>query len=247
MFSLKNKTSIITGASRGIGKSIAINLAKNGSNVYLLSRSIEDLNKVKSLINNNSKVIVKCFSVDTSDFISVQKIINEIILETQKIDILINNAGITKDKILIKMNEDDWQKVIDVNLTGYFNTCKSVIKQMIKQKHGRIINISSVVGLKGNAGQVNYSASKAGIIGLTNSLAKEVGSRNITVNTVSPGYIETNMTKALNDSNKDTFLAKTSIKRFGTPQDIANIVCFLCSELSEYITGQTINVDGGME
>ena len=185
MYNLKNKISVITGASKGIGKNIALNLAKNGSDVYLISRTLKDLNKVKSLIKNSCKVNVKCFAIDTSNLVSVQEAINSIILETGKIDVLVNNAGITKDNILLKMSENDWKEVIDINLTGYFNTCKSVIKQMIKSKYGRIINISSIIGLKGNAGQINYSASKAGIIGLTNSLAKEVGSRNITVNTAS--------------------------------------------------------------
>ena len=149
--------------------------------------------------------------------------------------------------ILLKMSENDWKEVIDINLTGYFNTCKSVIKQMIKNKYGRIINISSIIGLKGNPGQINYSASKAGIIGLTNSLAKEVGSRNITVNTIAPGYIETDMTKKLDENSKNNFLSKIPLKRFGTPQDISNIVCFLASNLSDYITGQIINVDGGID
>ena len=247
MFNLKNKTSIITGASKGIGKEIALNLAKNGSDVYLLSRTMSELQKVKLLINKSSNVKVKCFSVDISNFNLVQEIINTIISDANKVDILVNNAGITKDNILVRMNQDDWKEVIDINLTGYFNTCKSIIKQMIKQKHGRIINISSVVGLKGNVGQVNYSASKAGIIGLSNSLSKEVGSRNITVNTIAPGYIETDMTKNLDDKTKNDFLSKICIKRFGTAQDIANVVCFLASDLSEYITGQTINIDGGMD
>ena len=169
MYNLKNKISVITGASKGIGKNIALNLAKNGSDVYLISRTLKDLNKVKSLIKNSCKVNVKCFAIDTSNLKSVQEAINSIILETGKIDVLVNNAGITKDNILLKMSENDWKEVIDINLTGYFNTCKSVIKQMIKSKYGRIINISSIIGLKGNAGQINYSASKAGIIGLTNS------------------------------------------------------------------------------
>ena len=247
MFNLKNKTSVITGASRGIGKSIAINLAENGSDVCLLSRDLNELDKVKSLINKSTNVKASIYSVDTSDYNSVNNTIKKIINESDRIDILVNNAGITRDNILLKMNENEWKKVIDVNLTGYFNTSKSVIRQMIKQKYGRIINISSVVGLKGNQGQVNYSASKAGIIGLTNSLAKEVGSRNITVNTLAPGYIETDMTDKLDNSTKDDFLSKTCIKRFGTTQDIANAVCFLASDLAEYITGQTINVDGGMD
>ena len=247
MFNLKNKTSVITGASRGIGKSIAINLAENGSDVFLLSRDLIELDKVKSLINESTNVKASIYSVDTSNYNAVNDTIKKIINESDRIDILVNNAGITRDNILLKMNENEWKKVIDVNLTGYFNTSKSVIRQMIKQKYGRIINISSVVGLKGNQGQVNYSASKAGIIGLTNSLAKEVGSRNITVNTLAPGYIETDMTDKLDNSTKEDFLAKTCIKRFGTTQDIANAVCFLASDLAEYITGQTINVDGGMD
>ena len=247
MFKLDNKTSIVTGASKGIGKSIAVNLAKNGSNLCLISRNKSDLNYVKEIITNETDSKVSCFSLDVSNFESVQDTFKKIISDYKSIDILVNNAGITKDNILLRMNKNEWDEVLNINLTGYFNTCKSAIKQMIRQKYGRIINISSIVGLKGNAGQVNYSASKAGIVGLSNSLSKEVGSRNITVNTVAPGFIETNMTKKLDEKTRNSFLAKLSINRFGNPQDISNLVCFLASDLSDYITGQTINIDGGMD
>ena len=247
MYNLKNKCAIITGSSRGIGKEIAINLAKNGCNIYLISRSIDDLEIVKNEILSNYNVKVNAISLDISDFEDVNKTFESIISKESSIDILVNNAGITKDNLIMRMSSKDWKKVIDINLNGYFNCSKSIIKQMIKQKNGKIINISSIIGQKGNSGQSNYAASKAGIIGLTKSLAKEVGSRNINVNAIAPGYIETDMTDSLNDQSKQDFLNSIPLKRFGKTEEVANLVCFLCSNLSNYITGQVINIDGGLD
>ena len=247
MYNLKNKCAIITGSSRGIGKEIAINLAKNGCNIYLISRSIDDLEVVKNEISSNYNVKVNAISLDISNFEDVNKTFESIISKEGSIDILINNAGITRDNLIMRMSSEDWKKVIDINLNGYFNCSKSIIKQMIKQKNGKIINISSIIGQKGNAGQSNYAASKAGIIGLTKSLAKEVGSRNINVNAIAPGYIETDMTDSLNDQSKQDFLNSIPLKRFGKTEEVANLVCFLCSNLSNYITGQVINIDGGLD
>ena len=246
MYNLKNKTAIVTGASKGIGKDIAINLSRHNVNLCLLSRSIEQLNTVKKEIQKTSNVKVNCFEIDVTDIKKVESCIKKIIETNNKIDILVNNAGITKDNLILRMKKEDWDEVIDINLTGYFNMCKSVTKYMIKQKYGKIINISSIIGLKGNLGQANYSASKAGIIGLSNSLSKELGSRNITVNTIAPGFIKTNMTDNLDEKSKKDFLNKISLKKFGKTEDVANLACFLASDLSSYITGQTINIDGGM-
>jgi len=245
MFNLKNKNVIITGSSRGIGKSIAKKLASNGCNLFLLSRNIDDLINVKNEIYDLYKVNINCYSLDISNYDEVQttfqKITNDYV-----IDILVNNAGITKDNLLIKMSSDDWNSVINTNLTGYFNCSKCIIKQMIKQKNGKIVNISSIIGIQGNSGQTNYSASKAGIIGFTKALSKEIGSRNINVNTIAPGYINTQMTDELGNKNKQKFLDNISLRRFGETEDVANLVCFLASDLSSYITGQTISIDGGI-
>tara|TARA_B100000029_G_C17545058_1_gene948145 strand:+ start:941 stop:1684 length:744 start_codon:yes stop_codon:yes gene_type:complete len=247
MINLNNKNVIITGATKGIGKQISISLAEAGCNLYLISRSLKNLKIVKSDIEKKYKVKVKCFALDISDLESTKIIFDKIIEENKNIDILINNAGITKDNILVRMSKEDWDDVINTNLTGTFNCCKSIIKQMIKQRYGKIINISSIIGISGNSGQINYSASKAGIISLTKSLAQEVGSRNININAIAPGFIETEMTNNLNEDTKDKFLNSISLKRFGSTKDIANLVCFLASDLSSYITGQTIVIDGGIK
>jgi len=246
MLNLNNKTAIVTGASQGIGKSIATTLAKFNCNLILISRSIDALNKVKDKIKKESKVNIECLSCDISDFKSVQTTFNTITANYSKIDILVNNAGITRDNILLRMSEEDWDTVINTNLKGYFNCCKFIIKHMIKHRDGKIINISSIIGQKGNSGQINYSASKAGIIGLTKSLAKEVGSRNINVNAITPGYIQTDMTENLSNEQKDTFLKDISLNRFGKTEDVANLVCFLSSDFANYITGEIINIDGGL-
>jgi len=242
----QNRKAIITGASRGIGKAIAFNLAENGCDLFLISRTKSDLNKVKNQILSNYKVNVFCHELDITNFESVKKNFKEIIDKENKIDILINNAGITQDNIMARMAIDEWNNVIQTNLTGYFNCCKHIIRHMIKNKYGRIINISSIIGLHGNAGQTNYSASKAGLVGLTKSLSKEVGSRNITVNSVAPGFIKTDMTENLDDLNKNKFLDDISLKRFGEAKDVAYLVNFLASDKASYITGQTINIDGGI-
>ena len=244
MINLKNKTAIITGASKGIGKDIAIALAKCQCNLILISRNIDQLDIVKKHILNTEKVSIKTIALDISKMSEVE---NEFANINEPIDILINNAGITKDNLILRMSEDDWVEVLNVNLNGTFNCTKNIIKKMIRQKFGKIINISSIIGIKGNAGQCNYAASKAGLIGMTKSLSKELGSRNITVNAIAPGYIETDMTKNLNENDKNTFLNKISLNKFGTGMDVANLVCFLSSDLSNYISGEVINIDGCLD
>ena len=241
-----NKLAIITGGTRGIGKQIALTFAKEGYNIAINYRTEnEDLKNTKKEIEENN---VKCFAFqgDVTNFKDCEQFIKQIVEEFENIDVLVNNAGITRDTLLMRMKEEDFKQVIDTNLIGTFNVTKNVISYMMKAKSGRIINISSVVGISGNAGQTNYSASKAGIIGFTKSLAKEVASRNITVNAVAPGFIETQMTDVLKDDIKEEIAKKIPLKRMGTPQDVANVVKFLASNDSSYITGQVINIDGGM-
>lgn len=241
-----DKVALITGATRGIGRQIAITLAQNGYNIAINYRSEnEELKEIKKEIEKNN---VKFLAVqgDVSKFDDCQRFIKEIIQEYGKIDVLVNNAGITKDMLLARMKKEDFESVINTNLCGTFNVTQNVISHMMKAHSGRIINISSVVGIVGNAGQTNYSASKAGIIGFTKSLAKEVASRNILVNAVAPGFITTQMTKTLKDDIKNEISKSIPLKRMGTPQDVANVVKFLASEDSSYITGQVINIDGGM-
>ena len=241
-----DKVAMITGATRGIGKQIALTLANEGYNIVLNYRTENDeLIQAKNEIESKN---VNCLTVqgDVTNFKDCKQMIERAINEFGKIDVLINNAGITKDMLLARMKEEDFKQVIDVNLVGTFNMTKNVISYMMKARSGRIINISSVVGIAGNAGQTNYSASKAGIIGFTKSLAKEVASRNILVNAVAPGFIETNMTDVLKQEVKDEIAKNIPLKRMGTPKDVANVVKFLASEDSSYITGQVISVDGGM-
>ena len=241
-----DKVVFITGATRGIGKQIAITFAKEGYDVAINYRKEnEDLENTKKTIEENG---VKCFAVqgDVSSFEDCERFVKEIINEYGKIDVLVNNAGITKDTLLMRMKKEDFESVIDVNLVGTFNVTKNVIPYMMKARNGRIINISSVVGVSGNAGQTNYSASKAGIIGFTKSLAKEIASRNILVNAVAPGFIETNMTDVLKDEVKEAISKQIPLNRMGKAEDVANVVKFLASEDSSYITGQVINIDGGM-
>lgn len=241
-----NKVVLITGATRGIGKQIALTFAQNGFDVAINYRQEnDDLKSIKTEIEKNN---VKCLAVqgDVSSFEDCERFVKEIIEEYGKIDVLVNNAGITKDTLLMRMKKEDFESVIDVNLVGTFNVTKNVISYMMKARSGRIINISSVVGVSGNAGQTNYSASKAGIIGFTKSLAKEVASRGILVNAVAPGFIETQMTDVLKDEIKDEIAKSIPLRRMGNSQDVANVVKFLADEESSYITGQVINVDGGM-
>lgn len=241
-----NNVAVITGGTRGIGKQIALELAKNGYDIVTNYRTEND--DLKDLINQVEKLGVKIntYKCDVSNFENTEEFIKNVISDFGKIDVLINNAGITKDGLLMRMKKEDFEDVIDVNLVGTFNITRNVIPYMIKAKRGRIVNISSVVGVSGNAGQTNYSASKAGIIGFTKSLAKEVASRNITVNAVAPGFIQTKMTEVLKNEVKDGILKQIPLKRFGTTEDVAKAVKFLVSEDSSYITGQVINIDGGM-
>lgn len=240
------KVALITGATRGIGKQIALTLAKEGYNIALNYRKEnEDLAKTEKEIQ---EIGVEYLSVkgDISNFEQCENIVKKTIEQFEKIDVLVNNAGMTKDMLLMRMQKEDFEQVIDVNLVGTFNMTQNVIKHMIKSKSGRIINISSVVGISGNAGQTNYSASKAGIIGFTKSLAKEVASRNILVNAVAPGYIKTAMTDVLSDKIKDSIKEQIPLRTLGETKDVANLIKFLSSEDSSYITGQVIHVDGGM-
>jgi len=241
-----NKVAFITGATRGIGRQIAITLAKEGFDIAINYRKEnEDLIETKTMVEDQK---VKCFTVqgDVSSFEDSERMVKDIIEEFNHIDILVNNAGITKDMLLMRMKKEDFESVIGVNLVGTFNITKNVIPYMMKNRSGRIINVSSVVGISGNAGQTNYSASKAGIIGFTKSLAKEVGSRNILVNAVAPGFIETQMTDVLKEEVKEEISKTIPLKRMGTVEDVANVVKFLASKDSSYITGQVINIDGGM-
>lgn len=241
-----NKLAIITGGTRGIGKQIALTFAKEGYNIAINYRTEnEDLKNTKKEIEENN---VKCFTFqgDVTNFKDCEQFVKQIVEEFGNIDVLVNNAGITRDTLLMRMKEEDFKQVIDTNLIGTFNVTKNVISYMMKARSGRIINISSVVGISGNAGQTNYAASKAGIIGFTKSLAKEVASRNITVNAVAPGFIDTQMTAILKEDIKEDIAKKIPLKRMGTPQDVANVVKFLASSDSSYITGQVINIDGGM-
>lgn len=242
----ENKTVLVTGGSRGIGRAIAIAFAENGADIALNYTSNEKaaLDVKKEIENYGRKCkIIKC---DVSKFEDVLIMVENIISEFGKIDILINNAGITKDNLLLRMKESDFQKVLDVNLKGVFNVTKSVSKFMMKKKCGKIINMTSIVGVIGNAGQSNYCASKAGVIGFTKSVAKELASRNINVNAIAPGFIETDMTDVLNKEIKEKMIEQIPKKMAGKTENIADAVLFLASDMSNYITGQVINVDGGM-
>lgn len=243
---LENKVAIITGASRGIGAEIAKTFAKNGATVIVnysgsQLKAEEVVNEINK--NGNKATAYKC---NVADFDEVKEMMAYVVSEYGKIDILVNNAGITKDNLLMAMKEEDFDNVIDVNLKGTFNCMKHVVRQMIRQKQGRIINLSSIVGVRGNAGQLNYSASKAGVIGMTKSLAKEIASRNITVNAIAPGFIETDMTEALDEKVKEQVLAEIPARKLGNVKDIAQAALFLASENAQYITGQVIGIDGGM-
>ncbi|MFO8235903.1 MAG: 3-oxoacyl-[acyl-carrier-protein] reductase [Bacteroidales bacterium] len=243
---LKGKTALITGAARGIGKAIALKFAENGANI-----AFTDLNygeNAKSVEEEIKKTGVRTrgYESDASDFEKTQEVVNKVVEDFGQIDILVNNAGITKDTLLMRMTEEQWDEVIKVNLKSVFNFSKAIQRQMLKQKFGSIINMSSVVGVSGNAGQSNYSASKAGIIGFTKSISKELGSRNIRVNAIAPGFIITDMTGKLPDEVRKDWESKIPLRRGGKPDDVANTALFLASDLSSYVTGQVINVCGGM-
>jgi 3-oxoacyl-[acyl-carrier protein] reductase len=243
---LNGKVALVTGASRGIGRAIALELAKNGAKVAVnYSGSVEKANEVVEEIKNLGS---EAFAIqaNVAEVDSVNSMIKEVIGTFGSLDILVNNAGITRDNLIMRMKEEDWDAVVNTNLKGVFNTTKAVTRQMMKQRAGRIINIASIVGVSGNAGQANYVAAKAGVIGLTKSTAKELAARNITVNAVAPGFIETDMTEKLPEDVKGGMIQQIPLARFGSPQDVATVVKFLASEESGYITGQTIHVDGGM-
>lgn len=243
---LNSKNVIITGGSRGIGKGIAEVFAKHGANVaFTYSSSVSSAQELEDHLTSLG-VKAKAYQSDASDFEQAQTLAEDILKDFGSIDVLINNAGITKDNLLMRMSEDDFDKVIKVNLNSVFNLTKAVLRPMLKQRHGSIINISSVVGIKGNAGQANYSASKAGIIGFSKSVALELGSRNIRSNVVAPGFIETEMTEKLDEQTVEGWRQAIPLKRGGQPEDIANACVFLASDMSSYITGQTLSVDGGM-
>jgi len=244
---LKNKVVLITGASRGIGKSIAIECISHGATVAFTYLSSEE--KAKKLVEELSSTgtTIEGFRSDASHFDQAQQLIDQVVEKYGKIDVLVNNAGITRDTLLMRMSEQQWDDVIQTNLKSVFNLTKAVVKPMLKSKSGSIINMSSVVGISGNAGQANYAASKAGLIGFTKSVAQELGSRNIRCNAIAPGFIETEMTETLDDKIVQQWRSAIPLKRGGQPKDVANLVVFLGSEMSSYITGQTISVCGGMQ
>lgn len=245
MNNLENKVAIVTGASRGIGKVIAEQIAKAGTKTVCVSRSFNDVEKVAKYVNEQGFTAI-AMACDISDGKQFQKLTKSVIEKFGSVDILVNNAGVTKDNLIMRMSDDDWNVVIDTNLKGAFNGTKAVTRHMMKQRSGRIINISSVVGLIGNAGQANYAASKAGLIGLTKATAKELASRGITANCIAPGYIETDMTNRLPEKMKNALIEQIPLGRIGQATDIAATVCFLASDEAGYITGQTFTVDGGM-
>ena len=241
-----NKTAVVTGGSRGIGLAIATKLAQGGANIAILyvGDESEGIKAKEELLQYGTKV--EQYFCDVSDFEASQKVVEKVIEEFGGIDFLINNAGITRDKLILNMDEKDFDAVIGVNLKGTFNMIKHTYKHFMKKRFGRIVSTSSIVGLNGNAGQANYSASKAGIIGLTKSVAKELAGRGVTANAVAPGYIGTDMTNVLSDKVKDAMKAQIPAKRIGTPEDVANVVAFLCSDEAAYVTGEVIRVDGGL-
>ena len=243
---LKDKVALVTGASRGIGKEIALTLASNGATVIINYNGSKDkaTEVLEEIEASKGKAII--YQADVSNFNEVKQMMKDVKKQFASIHILVNNAGITRDNLILRMSEAEFDDVIDTNLKGVFNCLRNISPIMLKQKYGRIINISSIVGIHGNPGQVNYSAAKAGVIGMTKSLAKELGSRGITVNAVAPGYIDTDMTKILKEEMKDQIRQQIPLKKLGRPQDVAQTVTFLASDNSAYITGQTIQVDGGL-
>jgi 3-oxoacyl-[acyl-carrier protein] reductase len=243
---LENKIALITGGSRGIGATMVMKFAEQGADVVFTYRSsIEQANQLIEAASVHGTKI-KAFSSDASSFEQTQGLITEILKEFGKIDILVNNAGVTRDNLLMRMSEDNWDDVMNNNLKSVYNFTKCIMRPMLKARGGSIINISSIIGLKGNAGQSNYAASKAGMIGFTKSIAQEVGSRNIRCNAIAPGFISTEMTATLDEKLKDQMIQTTALKRLGTTEEIANVALFLASDMSSYITGETLNTSGGM-
>ena len=243
--SLQGKVAIVTGASRGIGRAIAHGLAKEGADVVVAATTFENAGKVAGEIEQLGRKAL-AFALNVTEIGECEALVKTALEEFSKIDILVNNAGITSDNLLVRMKEEEWDKVLDVNLKGAFNCIRASTKTLMKQRSGKIVNVTSVVGIIGNAGQANYCASKAGVIGLTKSVAKELASRNIQVNAVAPGYIETDMTKDLQGDVRQTLVNAIPLGRIGTPEDVAALVSFLASKNADYITGQIITVDGGM-
>ncbi len=242
---LENKVALVTGAGRGIGKGIALSLAKSGADIAFTNRNKTYSDQTKSEIEALGRRCL-AFQADVTNVEAIEEMTATVQKTFSKIDILVNNAGVTQDNLFLRMKRDEWDRVLDVNLTGIFNMTKAVIKGMIRQRHGRIINITSVVGFTGNSGQVNYSSAKSGILGFTKSLARELGSRNITCNAIAPGYIETDMTSALNEEQSKYILDQIPLGRMGSVEDIAQAVCFLASDAANYVTGTTLHVNGGM-
>ena len=243
---LKDKTALVTGGSRGIGRAIAIALADEGANVaFTFKSAIEAAEKVKGEIESRGRKALAIQS-DAKDINGAQQVVDRVVKDLQRIDILVNNAGITKDTLLMRMSEQDWDDVLDTNLKSAFNFSKAVCRPMMSQHEGRIINISSISGVIGNAGQVNYSSAKAGMIGMTKSLAKELASRNIQVNAIAPGFVDTDMTVKLTPQQREALLSIIPMKRTAKPEEIANVVVFLASPASSYMTGQVLCVDGGI-
>ena len=245
MFNLKGNVAIITGASRGIGKAISIQLAMAGAKVVCVSRHISDVKHVAEEINSRG-FIADAYACNVSETNEFTELVKYVLDNMGKVDILINNAGITRDGLIMRMSEQDWDSVLNTNLKGAFNGTKAVMRSMLKQRSGRIINISSVVGLTGNAGQSNYAASKAGLIGFTKATAKELASRGITVNCIAPGYIKTDMTDKLTHEIKEVLVKQIPLGRIGDAKEVAALVQYLCSSEAAYITGQTLTIDGGM-
>ena len=244
MLNLEGKTALVTGGTRGIGRAIVLKLAEAGATLFFTGRSKEpNLELPQSL---KEEGVVNYLQGDIADYKECQMVINQAIEKMGKLDILVNNAGITQDRLFMKMKPSDWSQVIETNLTGVFNACKVVIRPMMRERFGRVINISSVVGFTGNMGQVNYASSKAGIIGFTKSFAREVASRNITCNAIAPGLIQTEMTAKIPDSEKEKLTATIPMHRMGTAEEVANGVLFLASSMADYITGTTLHVNGGM-
>lgn len=242
---LKDKVAIITGGARGIGCAIALLFAKEGADIAIADLNLEEAEKTAGEIELLGRRTL-AFEVDVTDYLKVEVAVNKILDKFGKVDILVNNAGITKDNLILRLSDADWDAVITVNLKGTFNCTKAVSRVMLKQRSGRIINIASIIGIIGNTGQANYAASKAGIIALTKTTAKELASRNINVNAVAPGFIQTEMTARLSEEVRQKMLKVIPLARFGLPQDVANLCLFLASDESSYITGQTLVVDGGM-